>query len=113
MTSIDFSEDDLVKIDARVSLRRKSAVIAYGLLLCTGLLGLHRFYLRRPRAGIALFFVTLTGVLTAWAGIGLLFLFLAGLCLLWDALHIGSWIEEDARAMRSRMLERLSLRTRD
>jgi TM2 domain-containing membrane protein YozV len=51
---------------------RKSIILAYGLWLCSGLLGGHRLYLGRPGGALGMCAITLASLALAQTGLGLL-----------------------------------------
>ena len=66
----------------------KSVVLALGLWLFLGGLGIHRFYLSRRHA------LTLAGVVFSAFGIGLLLLFPVFVWVLIDLFRIPGWVRE-------------------
>ena len=71
----------------------KSVVLALGLWLFLGGLGIHRFYLSRRHA-LTILLLTLAGVVFSAFGIGLLLLFPVFVWVLIDLFQIPGWVRE-------------------
>jgi TM2 domain-containing membrane protein YozV len=64
----------------RYEANKKSAGVAYLLLILFGGLGVHRFYLGKSGSGVVMLLLTLLGIVLSFAGIGFV---LIAIVLLW------------------------------
>lgn len=74
--------------------RRKSVGLAYLLLACFGLFGLHRVYLGRSLSGAGMAAITVLSIPLIWSGLGLLGFVATGTWALADAVLIPSMARE-------------------
>lgn len=96
------SDRELALLESEMRGRSKSIWVAFALWFFVGMLGGHRFYLKR--GGEIYLVVFVVGLVTSIILIGFLILAVLGLFVLIDAFRISNWVESANREIESQII---------
>lgn len=96
------ASSDTVRL-MRYDANKRSTLIAYLLWFFLGVFGVHRFYLKHTKTGLAQLAITLISIPLAFIGVGLITYFIVGIWLLVDAFLIPGMV----RGYNNELISRL------
>jgi TM2 domain-containing membrane protein YozV len=104
----NLTQKQLQLLQSEFEVKKKSAAVAYLLLIFLGTLGIHRFYLGRKNSAITQLVLTVVGWITSFFFVGLIFLAAVWIWLVVDLFITAGIVREENERIESEIVARVS-----